>query len=322
MAARQYFPDSTWLPPPADAFRKALPFANEAVKRAPRGRPTRCFMRSKLYCWLLEATADPAWRDSALADLRSASAMAGGRADIWAQARRSGELAPGCGPRRASRRSRARRRITCTPMPRSAATGGRIAELVLGEFDQARESCRSGARVFPGRPYFIACEAEVLGCLSSDPARRTPGAGAGRFTGRARRGRAVADHARRPAAAVRWRSWRGPACSDSAGRVYDRVVGGWHGAVDPEPAARCGLCAAGAGGPGQRTGHHGPGRPAGPGVGARHGAQPWYQALRRQPGFPAAMKGISPTERPPLTIAIRPSPAVPSVALECGYPST
>jgi hypothetical protein len=83
VAARQFFPDSAWLPDPVAALRRGLVFANDAVKRAP-GAADTWFVRSQVYQWLALNTPDPTWRDSALNDARHATDIVGGRADIWA----------------------------------------------------------------------------------------------------------------------------------------------------------------------------------------------------------------------------------------------
>ncbi len=154
MAARQYFPDSTWLPQPTEALRRALPFANEAVQRAPESADAR-FLRSRLYGWLLVATADPAWRDSALGDLRKASTIAGSRPDIWAM-RADVEIQSGLWPEARFSAEQGEAADHLHTNAENLRYRRSLAEMALGEFDRARESCRSGARAFPGSPYFVA----------------------------------------------------------------------------------------------------------------------------------------------------------------------
>lgn len=293
-AARQYYPDSTWLPPRVEAFRRAVPFATEAIRRAPHSADAR-FMRSKLYSWLLEATADPVWRDSALADLRAASAMAGGRADIWArraqvensagqwsEARFSAEQGEAADYLHTNSEVLLRRRLE--------------AELMLGEFDQAQGSCRSGSRLFPGTQYFIDCEAEVLGYLSSNPRdARQVLALADSLTehGVGELSPIVPDGLRLLSVTILARG----GLNDSAGRLYDRVVSSWHGAVDENLLLNAVYARQALGDMDSalamtaRVVQMDPGQA--PGIERAR----WYQELRRQPGFPDAIKGIAPSER-------------------------
>jgi hypothetical protein len=293
LAAWQYFPDSTWLPPRDAAYRKALPFANEAVRRAPRSVDAR-FLRGKLYTWLLEVTADPVWRDSALGDLRAATAMAGGRAEIWAR-RAALENSGGLW---AESRFSAEQGEAVDYLHTNAEVLLRRrseAELMLGELEKARASCRTGARLFPGVHYFIDCEASVTGRLSADPRDAAQVLALSDSLTRHGTGELspiVPDQLRLLAATILARA----GLSDSAGRIYDRVVGTWHGAVDPvllldavyarqslgDLDSALAITA--------RVVQQDPGQV--PGL----EREPWYEPLRQQPGFPAAIKGISPRE--------------------------
>ena len=272
-----------------------MPFANEAIKRAPHSADAR-FMRSKLYFWLLEATADPVWRDSALADLRAASAMAGGRADIWArraavensagqwsEARFSAEQGEAADYLHTNTEVLLRRRSE--------------AELMLGKLDQARESCRSGARLFPGTPYFIDCEAEVLGYLSSNPrdasqvlalADSLTVHGVGELSP------IVPDGLRLLSVTILARA----GLNDSAGRIYDRVVSGWHGAVDQNLLMNAVYARQALGDMDSALAMTAMVVQLDPGQVPGIERARWYQELRRQPGFPDAIKGITPSERP------------------------
>jgi hypothetical protein len=170
-----------------------------------------------------------------------------------------------------------------------------VAELYLGDLEKARGSCRLGARSFPGRPYFITCEAEVLGRLSSEPrdasvilalADSLDKHGTGSLPP------IVPDELRLYAAAILARAGR----SDHAGRVYDGVVAGWHSAVDPVLLLDAVYARQSMGDLDsalaitarivQLDSSMAPGIER----------LPWYQPLRRHPGFPSAMKGISPRE--------------------------
>ena len=293
IAARQYFPDSTWVPQPADAFRKALPFASEAVARAP-GSADALFQRSQLYSWLLESTADPAWRDSALADLRKASAIAGSRPDIWAM-RADVELKSGLW---AEARFSAEQGEAVDHLHTNAEAlryRRSYAEMALGEYARARESCRSGARAFPGRNYFITCEAEVLGRSSSDPADATrvliladslDAHGTGQLSP------ITPDELRLYAAAILARVGR----SDSAARVYDRVIASWRGAVDPVLLLDAVYARQALGDLDSALAITARAVQLNPSVGPGMERLPWFQPLRRHPGFPTAMKGIAPRE--------------------------
>ncbi len=293
IAAHQYFPDSTWLPSPMDAFQRALPFASEAVQRAPESPDAR-FLRAKLYGWLLNVTADPAWRDSSLADLRKASTLAGGRADIWAR-RAAVENAAGLWT---DARFSAEQGQAVDFLHTNAETlllRKSEAELKLGHRDSAQAGCRSGARQFPGNSYFIDCEATVLGRLSSDPAdAERVLALADSLT---RRGTGdlspiVPDQLGLLAVAILARA----KLADSAGRQYDRVVSRWRGAVDPILLLDAAYARQALGDLDSALTIVARVVREDPGSGSGVERDPWYEPLRRQPGFPAAMKGIPPSE--------------------------
>ena len=293
MAARQYFPDSTWLPQPADVFRKALPFAGEAVARAP-GSADALFLRSRLYGWLLVATADPSWRDSALADLRKASTLAGGRADIWAM-RAQVELQSGLWKEARFSAEQGEEADHLHTNAENLRYRRSLAEMALGEFDRARESCRSGARAFPGSPYFVPCEAEVLGRSSSKAADAVMVLTLADSADRNDDGTLpaiVPDELRLYAAAILFRAGH----ADSAARVYDRVVEGWQGAVDPVLLQDAVYARQELGDLDSALAIAARTVRLDPSAGPVMERLPWYQALRRHPGFPSAMKGIAPRE--------------------------
>ena len=291
MVARQYFPDSTWLPEPADAFRQALPFAGEAVARAPEAADA-WFLRSRLYSRLLLATADPSWRDSALVDLRKASALAGSRADIWAM-RAEIEVQSGLWKEARFSAEQGEAADHLHTNAENLRYRRSLAELALGEFGRARASCQWGARAFPGSPYFIPCEAEVLGRSSS----RTEDATKVLVLADSVEGHddgtlspVYPPELRLFAVAILSRAGQ----ADSAARVYDRVVGAWRGVVDPVLLQDAVYARQELGDLDSALAIAARTVRVDPGAASLMERLPWYQALRRHPGFASAMKGIAP----------------------------
>jgi tetratricopeptide (TPR) repeat protein len=293
LAAWQYFPDSSWLPPRTSEFLRALPFANEAVRRAP-GSAEALLLRRRLYSWLFRVTEDPVWRDSARADLRKASAIAGSRPDIWAM-RAEAEFEAGLwGDARFSVEQGESMDYLHTNAEKLLHLRS-ITELALGELERARESCRSGASAFPGRGYFIACEAEALGRLSADPrdvAMVLALADSLEEHGTDPLPPMTVDELRLFAAAIFARAGR----TDSGGRLYDRVVGDWRGAIDPVLLLDAVYARQALGDPDSALAMLARAVQLDPGSGPGVERVPWYQSLRRQPGYPKAISGISPRE--------------------------
>jgi hypothetical protein len=251
------------------------------------------FLRSRIYHWLFVATGQAAWRDSALVDLRSASAIAGARPDIWAI---RGEMEMEAALWHDARFS-AEQGLLADHLHTHVERLQRLrssAELVLGEFDRARASCREGAAAFPGHGYFVDCEAEVLGRLSSDPRdvqrlmtladsiSRNPGELSG----------IVPDRLRLYAVAILARA----GLHDSAGQSYDSVMARWHGAVDPVLLLDAVYARQATGDLDSALVMTARAVRLDPGTVASVEQLPWYQELRRHPGFLAAMRGISPRE--------------------------
>jgi tetratricopeptide (TPR) repeat protein len=292
MAARQFFPDSAWLPPPAPALETALTHANVAVSRAPWSADV-WLARSSVYRWLYSETEITSWRDSALVDLQKATSLAGTRPDVWS-ARAGVEIQAGRWREALYSAERGQEHDHLFVNAQELRYRKALAEMMLQDFTAAQASCRSGANDFPGSDYFITCEAEVLGRSSSD-------------SGDAGRLLALADsldavdaplppmvqaELRLFAAAVLARAGRG----DSADRIFGGVVDTWGARVDPvllldavyvrdvmgdvdsalalaaravreDPTAALGM---------ERL--------------------PWFQRLRGYPGFAAALRGMSPAE--------------------------
>ena len=293
LVAKQVFPDSTWLPQPSEFLLRSIPYANTTVARAPKSGDA-WFVRSRIYALLFIATHDPVWRDSALRDLRTASALSVGRADIWST-RAGTEFEAGL--YRDALFSVEQGEASDHLRTNAEALRSRRAstELALGQYVAARETCRSGAREFPGNPYLVACEAEVLGRSASDPASSAQLLALADSLVQNGTGLVAAiapDELRLFASAILARAGMG----DSANKVYERTVANWTGMVDPvllldaayarqemrDADSALALLARAV----QRDSALGP-------VVER---QPWYQALRRQRGFAAAMSGIPPSE--------------------------
>jgi tetratricopeptide (TPR) repeat protein len=293
MAARQSYPDATWLPQPSEAFRKALPFANAAVQRAP-GSADAWFARSRLYSWLFQVTQDPAWRDSALGDLRKASAIAGGRPDIW-RVRAATEIGAGLWREALFSAQQGEASDHLHTNAEELLYRRSQVEISLGDFQKARGSCLSGAREFPGSPYFISCEAEMLGRSSADPAdaaRVLALADSLTEHGVGSLPSIEPDGLRLYAAAILARAGK----IDSAGRVYDQVIGDWPSAVDPVLLLDAVYARQTMGDLDSALAIAARAVQLDPALGPSMERLPWYQPLRRHPGFPAAMSGISPTE--------------------------
>jgi tetratricopeptide (TPR) repeat protein len=293
LAARQTFPDSAWLPASDAMFRRALPSADVAVMRAPNAADA-WFIRSQLYQWLLMVTQDPSWRDLALRDLRKATALAGSRPDIWRE-RAVTELASGQ-YRDALFSAQQGEAVDYLHVNGADLRYRRsYAEMALGMYDKASESCRSGAREFPGSAYFVTCEAEVLGRSS---ARATDADMVLRLSdslARSAEGRLtpiVVDELRLFAAAILARSGQ----QERAARTYETATARWSGAVDPVLLLDAVYARQMMGDPDSALVMAARVVRQDSATAANIEREPWYQELRRDPGFPAAMKGISPGE--------------------------
>ena len=292
MAARQFFPDSAWLPAPATALEAALTHADVAVGRAPWSADV-WLARSGVYGWLYSETEVTSWRDSALADLQKATSLAGMRPDVW-NARAGVEIQAGRWREALYSAEQGQQHDHLSVNAEELQYRKARAELMLQDFAAARTSCRSGANDFPGSEYFITCEAEVLGRSSADSSD------AGRLL-------ALADsldgtdaplppmipaELRLFAAAVLARAGRG----DSAVRIFGGVVETWGARIDPvllldavyvrdvmgDADSALALAA--------RAVREDP-------TAAQHMERsPWYQHLRGHPGFAAALGGIPPVE--------------------------
>jgi len=294
IAARQQFPDSTWLPPPVEALQRALPFAHATVHDAPEA-PDSWFARADVYQWLFEETQEPAWRDSALADLRKASTIAVGRPDIWA--RRAGAEA------QAGRWSEALFSAQQGEANDHLHTNAyellyrrSVAELALGETERALESCRAGARSFPGSAYFLLCESEVLGYTSSDPAAAARLIALADSLTRHGRGDVAAvslDGLRLLGAAILARA----GLPDSASDIYDRTTARWRGLVDPVLLLDAAYARQELGDPDSALAIVARAVRQQPSVAPSVERSRWFLVLRRSPAFPDAVKGIAPSER-------------------------
>ncbi len=169
------------------------------------------------------------------------------------------------------------------------------AEMVLGEYGRARESCRAGSRQFPGNPYFIPCEAEVLGRSSRAPrdaativalADSLDEYGTGYVS------RIMPDDIRFWAVAILARASQHAA----AARLYDGVAGGWHGAVDANLLLEAAYARQAMGDRDSALALAARAVQQDPGTVGSFERLRWFQPLRDHPLFSAAMKGIPPTE--------------------------
>ena len=292
-AAHQFFPDSTWIPRPVDALQKTLPFANDAVRLAPKSADT-WLARSKLSQWLYVHTQNPAWRDSALRDLRKASTIAGGRSDIWTS-RAMMEVQAGLWSEALFSTEQGEAADHLHVNAAELRYYRSFAEMELGRFKEAAEDCRRGAASFPGRGYFVDCEAQVLGRSSRRPADAAQllrladslsTHGVGDITP------ILPDELRLMAAAILYRAGQ----QEKATRLYDGVVGGWQGAVSPELRLDAAYARQEMGDLDSALAITASVVQADPAAGRGIEQQPRFASLVRHPGFPAAIKGISPRE--------------------------
>jgi tetratricopeptide (TPR) repeat protein len=291
LVVKQFFPDSTWVPAAVPRLEEALPFATAAIAKAPTSADAR-FTRAQIYLYLLTATQQTKWRDSALADLRAASSLAGGRADIWSL-RATTENSAGL-PRDAlfsSQQGQEADHLFTNARELLYAQG--LAQLQLLQEENALQSCRTGATQFPDDVYFIDCEGDVLGRLSRDPRAahhvlaladslqvlKLPDMAA-----------ITPEELRLFAAAILERA----GLHDQAAHVYDSVTSKWGKAVDPILILDAAYVRQ----------EHGD-LDSALALAARAARQdsttvvalerdPWYQRMRQQPGFQAAMQGVPP----------------------------
>jgi hypothetical protein len=292
VVARQVFPDSTWLPAPSDPLLKGIPFASAVIARAPSSGDA-WFARSRLYSMLFLVTQELAWRDSALRDLKKASAISGGRADIWV---RRASIEAEAGLFRDALFSVQQGEATDHLQTNAAELrfDRAVAELGLQQFDNAMKTCRSGAKDFPDESYFVTCDAEVM-------ARRSREAGDARrilaladsLEGHMGRLPAITiDELRLYAVAILARGGR----TDGAEQAYRSVVSGWTGAVDPTLLLDAVYARQVLGDRDSALALAARAVRQDPAVASSLTRLPWYQPLRDHPLFAAAMDGIAPAE--------------------------
>lgn len=292
-AGHQFFPDSTWIPAPLDAFRRALPFANEAVRRAPQSADA-WFARSDLLQWLFTETHDPAWRDSALGDLRRATTIAGGRADIWTL-RAEMEQEAGLFAEALFSVEQGEAADHLHVYARRLRYHRAVAEMGLGRFKEALADCRWGASHFPEGGYFTDCEAQVLGMSSNRPADAAQldrladslvEHGLGGMTP------IMPDQLRLYAASILARSGQ----LENARRRYGLVVDRWQGGVAPDLLLDAAYAQQEIGDLDSALAIAARAVQLDSVAGQSAERQPRFTVLMRHPGFPEAMKGIPPKE--------------------------
>ena len=296
LAARQFFPDSVVAPDPVVVLKRGLTFADAAVKRAP-GSADTWFARSQLYHWLAVITSDPDWRDRALSDARHATSIVGGRADIWAL---QASLEVGAGRWKEALFSIEQGEASDHLHTNAAELLGWrwAAELALGKYERALESCRKGSRLFPGEGRFLICEAEVLGRYSKDPAQARQVLVLADSMSRDSTGPwapFIPDELRMYAVAILTRA----GLADSAARVYARVVDGLPGTVVPLLLIDAAYARQVQGDVDSALALTARAIRLDSTLGPAIERDPWYEAMRRHAGFTAAIRGISPSERRP-----------------------
>ena len=293
VAARQFFPDSTWVSDPIPVLKQGVGYADAAIKRAPDAADT-WFARARLYHLLWFLTSTPQWRDRSLGDVRHATALVGGRPDIWSL---QASLENGSGRWKEALYSVEQGEATDHLHVYAAkllATRW-SAELALGRHDKALESCRKGSREFPDAGEFLVCEAEIQSRYSKNPAD------AGRVLELAESmshdsagplGPFTPDELRLFAVAILARA----GLSDSAARVYDRVIGSLSGVVVPIVLIDAAYARQTQGDLDSALALTARAVRLDSSVAPAVERNPGFEEMRRHPGYPSAIKGIAPSE--------------------------
>lgn len=291
--ARQFFPDSAWLPDPMEAFHRAVTLAGKSIAGAP-GVADTWLARGSSYNFIFLFTQQPQWRDSALKDLRRASTMAGDRPDIWVRRANLETFAGLWGEALFSAEQGLAADHLHVYSNELLARRAR-AELAVGEYRRALDSCHLGERRFPGSPYFIACAAEVLSQSSADPADARMIlvlADSLATNGLGELPSITTDELHMFAAAILSRAHQ----SAAAARAYDAAASHWSGEADGTLLLDAAYARQEMGDLDSALALSARAVRRDPMLVTLVERAPQFQPLRRHPAFPAAMQGISPPE--------------------------
>ncbi len=249
--------------------------------------------RSTSGCW--PRPRERRWRDSALADLRVASSLAGGRADIW-RVRAVTENAAGLARDALFSSQQGQQADHLFTNARELLYVQAMSQLQLQQEENALESCRAGADRFPGDVYFLDCEADVLGRLSRDPKAASHLFALADTLQNLKVSDMAAttpDELRLFAAAIFERAGQ----HEDAARIYDGVTSRWKGMIDPVLLVNAAYVRQERGDLDSALVLVARAVRQDSSVARTLEYVPWYHQLRQHPGFAAAMQGVPPAGR-------------------------
>jgi tetratricopeptide (TPR) repeat protein len=292
--AKQFFPDSAWLPDPIPVLQRGVGYADAAIKRAPDAADS-WFARARLYHMLAILTSDPGWRDRALGDVRHSTGIVGGRADIWAL-QASLEESSGRWKEALYSVEQGEKSDVLHVYERNLLLVKWSVQRSLRKFDDALATCRKATREFPDVGDFAVCEPAVLGYSSrsgSDAERVLRLADSMSHDSAGPFGPFMPDVLRMFAVAILARG----GLSDSAAHVYDRVIGGLSGNVVPAMLVNAAYARQVQGDLDSALALSARAVRLDSSLAGEVERDPGFEEMRRQPGYPDAIKGIPPSER-------------------------